>query len=507
MYPAPESPLRKLNSSILPLLEDLQNFIVQAHAQALPAHQVEETLWRELLGIGQRLLQQLFDLHGRADLGPTWTLPDGRQLRRLQDPHPRAYRSVFGTFHLKRTVYASREGQRIEFAPLDARLALPGSEFSYLLQNWAQTLAVEVSFAQAAQILERMIGSTASVDSLERINRQMSENVPLFRATLKPPLPKEEAGILVVTADNKGVPMRRTAQEAPVGARRKRGEKANKKRMATLASVYTVEPRPREAREVIAALFREKAAPESKEPEAKAQNKRVIACLETAGCVEENVSPQTESFEWAGAEAASRWREAMPVVCVMDGQVSLWNLAREKLGELGAVEILDLLHVVSRLWEAAYLFHAEGSAEAAAFVRERLEKVLGGKAGRVIGGLRQMATRQGMKGTKLKKLETIVSYLENNLERMRYDEYLAAGYPIASGVIEGACRHVVKDRMERSGMRWSVEGAQSMLDLRTTYINGQWEEYQEYRIKQETARLYPQRALIPRPDSDQSMVA
>src|SRR5436305_6305060 len=86
--------------------------------------------------------------------------------------------------------------------------------------------------------------------------------------------------------------------------------------------------------------------------------------------------------------------------------------------------------------------------------------------------------------------------LHANLERMRYNEYLAAGYPIASGAIEGACRHLVKDRMERAGMHWVVEGAQAMLDVRSVYISGLWDEYQEYRIDRETSRLYPHRALV-----------
>ena len=79
---------------------------------------------------------------------------------------------------------------------------------------------------------------------------------------------------------------------------------------------------------------------------------------------------------------------------------------------------------------------------------------------------------------------------------MRYHEYLAAGYPIASGAIEGACRHLVKDRMERAGMHWTVAGAQAMLEVRSLAISGQWEEYQQYRIAAETQRLYPYRQVV-----------
>jgi hypothetical protein len=79
---------------------------------------------------------------------------------------------------------------------------------------------------------------------------------------------------------------------------------------------------------------------------------------------------------------------------------------------------------------------------------------------------------------------------------MRNDEYLRQGYPIASGVIEGACRHLVKDRMERAGMHWTVEGAQAMLDLRSVYIGGQWEAYQAHWVQTETERLYPHRDRV-----------
>ena len=120
------------------------------------------------------------------------------------------------------------------------------------------------------------------------------------------------------------------------------------------------------------------------------------------------------------------------------------------------VEILDLLHVTPRLWEVAYLFHGEGSDEAAEFVRDRLLRILQGKASRVVGGLRQMGTKHGLRGSKLKKLTAICNYLRKNLSRIHYNAYLAQGYPIASGVIEGVCRYVVKDRMERAGMRWTV---------------------------------------------------
>lgn len=129
---------------------------------------------------------------------------------------------------------------------------------------------------------------------------------------------------------------------------------------------------------------------------------------------------------------------------------------------------------------------------------DRLLRLLRGEVGYVIGGLKQMATKHGLRGHRRRHLAAVIGYLERNRRFMHYDEYLAAGFPIGSGVVEGACRHLVKDRLERTGIRWRVPGAQAMLDLRAVYINGDWEAFQQHRIKQERRRLYLYRSLVRR---------
>ena len=125
-----------------------------------------------------------------------------------------------------------------------------------------------------------------------------------------------------------------------------------------------------------------------------------------------------------------------------------------------------------------------------------MTQVLEGKVATVIRSLRRRAGARGLGGAKKKALRRICGYFHKNRQRMRYDVYLREGYPIASGVIEGACRHLIKDRMERAGMHWTEAGAQAMLDLRSVWISGQWEAFQTYRIEQETERLYPHRDLV-----------
>jgi hypothetical protein len=121
---------------------------------------------------------------------------------------------------------------------------------------------------------------------------------------------------------------------------------------------------------------------------------------------------------------------------------------------------------------------------------------LQGNSDLVVRGMRVMASKRQLTSSKRKTLSEVCNYLEANRERMHYDVYLARGYPIASGAIEGACRHLVKDRMERAGMHWTIEGAQAMLDVRSVSIQGDWENYQAYRRDEELKKLYPYRSLV-----------
>ena len=173
----------------------------------------------------------------------------------------------------------------------------------------------------------------------------------------------------------------------------------------------------------------------------------------------------------------------------MDGESKLRDLQELKISR--AIGILDIWHVTEYLWELAYCFYQEGSDEAEAFVETYLRKLLEGKVNRVIGGIRQMATKHRLPAKKWENVEDCLTYFAARCEYMKYDEYLAAGYPIGSGVVEGACRHLVKDRMEQAGMRWRIAGAQAILSLRAIYLNDEWETFHTDRIHTEQRELYP----------------
>ena len=474
------------------VFNDLKQQLLSAARAGTSVDEVERELWKTILQIGRESLGMFFRLVGPGDLGETVKLPDGRSCQRLPERHTRRYVSIFGEFQLERVVYGSREGQEIEFAPLDNRLQLPAGVFSHVLQDWDQLFCVEDAFGVASTTVSRILGLKQAVDSLEHMNVEMARATEPFRLNRPDVKPATEGEILVASADGKGVVMRRSPEEPKPAAHPSKGEKTSRKKMAVVGTVYTVDPYVRTPEQVVAALFRDEPKPKPP-PRPKPQNKRLWASLEQKG----KLSGQRAVFLWMLWEVALRDLEcAKLLVCMHDGQESLWEARAKYLRQSNSVDILDLLHVTPRIWKAAHVFYAEGSDEAEQFVRERLLRILQGKAAGVIRGLREMATKRGIKGSKKTALNKACAYLEKNLELMRYDEYLAKGLPIATGVIEGACRHLVKDRMERAGMHWTVAGAQAMLDVRSTYLNGDWEEYQEYCIDRERQKLYPFREIV-----------
>ena len=453
---------------------------------------VEEDLWGRMLELGRMFMRSFVAGQSPGDMGETIDF-EGRTLRRLVEVHERRYVSVFGEVPIERVVYGTRETQKHEVVPLDARLGLPDGDFSHLLQRWDLGFCVKDSYSESRESVQEILGIGQSVRSLEQMVRATATEVPEIRHNQPAPAAAQEGSLVVLSADCKGVPMRR--EDAPgesgaPGRRRKKGEKANRKRMACVGAVYTIEPYVRTAEDIVEELRHQACQSDRPVPQNKLLRAELTRCLEGT-----ELNGKDEVFGWFAEQLALRNCDGgKPVVCVMDGEAALWRRLAKHVGPV--VGILDVFHVMEYLWKAAYCFHPEGSGEAEEFVTERLRRLLSGQVGRVIGGLRQMGTKQGLQGVAKRTLKQVIGYFRSNRQFMRYDEYLAAGYPIGSGVAEGACRHLVKDRMEGTGMRWRIAGAQAMLDLRAVYLNDEWDRFHVCRIEQERERLYPYRAWI-----------
>ena len=476
--------------------KQIEAFVRQACTEGRRIDEVESDLWGRMLDVGRLLLQGYVAGYHQGDIGPSME-HEGRVLRRLDQPHARGYVSVFGGFDIHRYVYGTRETQKHEVIALDAILALPESEFSYLLQDWDQGFCVGSSYDQSRRTIERILRLDQSILSLEQMSGQMASSVKGFWEEDPVPESQTEGSILVLTADGKGVPMRKKDQPtAPCSGRRTKGQKANSKRMACVGGVYTLEPFVRTADDVVDEVLRQECRTERPRP----QNKKLRAEL-TRQIEGQEVHGKDAIFSWFAEQIRARNGDlSKPMVAVCDGETALWSQVADLSKTMGVtiVCILDLFHVLERLWLAAYCFHTEGSAQAQAFVADRLERLLQGEVGYVIGGFQQMGTKHKLSAAKRRQLDRVITYLKNNRSHMRYDEYLSQGYPIGSGVIEGACRHVVKDRMEGTGMRWRIPGAQAVLSLRAVHVNGDWQAFQSYRIRTRTCELYPHRPFLRR---------
>ena len=483
----------------------LTGFVTDAARDGLPAHELERGLWQYLLRLGHDLQAEYFALAGDGDCGETLTLADGRVVKRLPEPHGRPYRSIFGDFTLERVVYGTREGQRIEAVPLDARLGLPDDQCSYVLQDWNQALVVENPYAQVDAVLERILGLQQSVAGLETMTRTLAGAVAGYEATRPPVAPATGAQIVVLSADGKGVPLRKPADAPAIAAHdHARGPKPDRKKMAVLGAAYQIEPHVRTPLAVVESLFRDPTVPSAR-PEARRpvpQEKRVCAVLPVVAAVAEALAPPRPVevvLPWLQAEARRRDPDhQQPWVVLMDGQASLWEAAAATLGAAPRVEILDVLHATGYLWEAVHLFHDPGSAMALKWMKVLTLGLLSGMGAGVIRWLQHLAEQSELPAASRTRLEQIHDYFDRHRDRIHYDQYLAAGYPIASGVIEGACRHVVKDRMERAGMHWTLPGAQALLNLRCVALNDEWEPFINHHIHSETARLYANIPIKPK---------
>lgn len=460
---------------------ELEKWVFSSEAQDAPLHDVEDGLRKRLLELGRILLQENVRARGHGDVGPTLELlrSDAEvEVHKRGSVRVRHQETLFGEIQVERRAYHHPGGEGVY--PLDVEMELPRRRFSYGVQRVIVKESVKGPFEEAVQSVREYTGAAISKRSAEQLVREISRSVDQFYS--QPRESTDSTGpVLVAAVDCKGIPMKKN-EKAKKKSRRKKGEKSNKKRMATIGAVHTAERFPRTPEDIVENLIPIEEGPSSvQRSRPKPENKRVWGSLRQS---------KDEFFRDLKLEVENRDpNKNKERVALVDGERALQKRVKKWLP--GFVLIIDLIHVLENLWKAAYCFHTEGSQEAENWVRERLLKILQGKVSLVVRGIRQSATKQKLTGKRRKTIDQVTAYLYNNRFHMRYDEYLVAGYPIATGTVEGACKNLVKDRMERSGMRWTEEMAEAMLKLRGVYLSGDFEKFWTFYIPWEQGHLYP----------------
>jgi hypothetical protein len=405
--------------------------------------------------------------------------------------HARSLTTIFGEVTLDRQGYGGRGLKSLH--PLDAELNLPPKSYSHTLQRQIARATAKESFDEVMITIRDQTGVTVPKRQVEQSARRASRDFELFYEQQRSQNAREvkkTGPILAITADSKGVPMlksdlreatRKAVEERKphLKHRRSPGEKTKTKRMSTVVAVYAIEPFVRTPEQIVREL-----APihEALPPRPRPEDKRVWASLKQPP---EAIIEQ--AFEEAQRRDPKHTKEWIALVDGNETQLDLLRLAAKDYG-VELVIILDLIHVLEYLWKAAWAFHAPGDATAESWVTERLAEILRGHGSLVAAGMRRSATLRGLSDLERAPIDDCADYLLKYREFLHYDRYLAKGYPIATGVIEGACRYIVKDRMEKTGARWSLEGAEAVLQLRSLQASGDFDEYWEFHLQQEYKR-------------------
>jgi len=462
---------------------------VKNNAEKMDSYSMEEAIFQRVMSIGRTAMKSYFAVKGTGDVGDVLVLEDKTVLNKEKRVLSRNYFSVFGKFGVPRTCY--RTNGLDGLMPLDAQANLPEKCYSYLLQEWMDLLSIRDSFGEASVTLNKLLGLEISASRFEVVNRESSRSYDEFYENKEIPVPESEGAIKVIGFDGKGVPVIKS-EAAKIQARMGKGQKRQKKKEAIVGVSYTIDPKVRSPEEVTENLvFPENAAKKReankkegiKSPSIRAQNTRRIASLERS---REDV--MKEIITDVNNRTSDNQR---PLVCVMDGALCLWTSVRSLLGQADWVGILDIIHVVEYLWKVANALHGESTKEGKQWVYDHLLAILQGRVGRVIGGLKQSSSKRTKLGkSRRQALKDTITYFENHRQWMCYADYLSAGYPIGSGVVESTCGHTVKNRMEGTGRRWSIKGAESTLLLRSVYTSTDWEAYWEAHRELEKKRLH-----------------
>jgi len=452
-------------------------------------------LERALEKKGRELMRMLLQEHlnnrgpGQSDAPPVEGA-DGvvRSRVRLQE---RELETVFGTVSVERAGYGRQGVESLH--PLDAELNLPDERYSLELRRRVAEEAAKSSFDETLESIGKNTGGHVPKRQVEELVMRAARDFDAFYQTRQALSGEgQSAGsVLAISVDGKGVTMRtqdlreqtRKAAEArahKMGTRLSKGEKKNAKRMATVAAIYTIAPFVRTPEELVGGSSSPRPGPARPRPE----QKRVWASIEKSP--EEVIKELLQEARYRDPADEKTW------VALVDGNKSQIRILKRlaKKNGLDLTIIVDLIHVTEYLWNAGRVFHPAPGPELENWVRNRLFETLRGKAGLMAGGMRRSATLRGLSVKAREPVDACARYLSNHSPYLRYDRYLAKGLPVATGVIEGACRHLVKDRMAVTGARWSLNGAEAVLRLRALRSSRDFDEYWTFHEAREYERTH-----------------
>ena len=460
--------------------EKLLDFVTGDVAQTATADQIERGLFKLLLALGFKLLNLFFVVRSETSSRAAIRLATGQSLPYHRDTK-RAYFSIFGKLGLWRP-YFYQKGVGSE-VPLDAALSLGADCYSDLLREVVEYQGVYNVYHKSSDILARLLGFQLSSGAIESNMSDDAADVEAYYAQKPAPPLAEEAAILVIQADGKGVPM--VLEELPEPTvRLGKGQKRGRKKEAMVTTVYTIARNERTPQQVVDSFFQQKKTEPAAQETAtrdRPHHKHIWATLDGKDAALARLAQQVAARE--GEHICDR-------VALCDGYEPLQTRLTKQFPDFSL--ILDFIHADEYLWDVANSLLGENHPDRLTWMADHSLKILSSQTHQVIASFQQMAQDDQYTTTQRTQLTKTADYFQRNLPYMDYATYLKRGWPIASGVIEGACRHFVKDRCELSGMRWTQPGVENLLRLRAVAENGDWDDYHLFRKHQRHTRLYAQ---------------
>lgn len=440
----------------------------------------------------RRMYQAFVTLRGQAQAQEPVVGADGNERTRLRQDTSRKLETVFGEVEVPRDEHSGKGLAALH--PVDAHLNLPKHRYSLEVERQVAMAVARMSFDESLKMLARQTGAHVPKRQAEEAVHRAARDFGSFyaRTALDDDAPANN--FLVLTIDQKGVVLRREdlleatrkAAESSgkkMATRGSKGEpKRGRKRMAAVAAVYTVAPYWRTPEDVIAGLRQIRDATKPKRP--RPEGKRVWASLTRN--LKDIIADAFDEAEDRDPEHRRRW------VVLVDGdrKLSRWIQAEARKRGIEITLVLDFIHALQYLWKAAHVFFEEGTPEIEAWVLERLHRMLEGRISDVVAGMTRMATLRRLSAKDREPVDKAAAYLlkRRRLGMMAYDNLLSLGAPIATGVIEGTCRHLINDRLDLTGARWRLQSAESVLCLRSIMSSGDFDEYWRFHEKAEAER-------------------
>ena len=473
--------------------DTIVDWLSSPDATVMTHAQMEERLHTDCLELMTKLLQDSLDLRaGREQRLCEVYDSDGAARATAEPGRARTLATIFGDVHVSRIAYRRRGLGDLH--PADAGLNLPVEQHSHGLRRMAAIEATRGSFDDASAAITRNTGVKVGKRQVKELTERAAADIDAFYDAGTPD-PAADTDALVLQFDAKGVVMRpdslrehtkKKATSRKLSSRLSRGEKRDRKRMAEVGAVYDLTPVPRTIADILPGNDTERATPR---PIPVTHNKWLTA----------SVTDDAASVIGAGFDEATRRdpEHHRDWVALVDGNTHQIDRIRAeaRARDVTVPIVIDFIHVIEYLWKAAWCFHTEGDKQVETWVREQAKAILAGRASIVAAAIRRKATYNGLDPSRRKPADVCATYLINKKNYLDYPTALERGWPIATGVIEGACRHIVADRMDITGARWNLDSAEAVLKLRALISNGDFDTYWTWHLTQEHQRVHNARYL------------